>query len=241
MFHHARTPQAGRSLLSFLGLIADSEDHQISGAPEFGLALRTQLLVGGDTYAIQKQPEYEAAFGRHEEEEGDGEVKVALRQGAKQAASAASAEAVPPLDNARRVLPSSSSRGRGSMDGAAPGIITHGSVRPSPRAPAVRPSSGFSQQEGGGAGEVASQQEADGEQARGNSAAGGRRGEVAGGGQEMEQRQEQQVLTGAQRFRKARANQVMPLPQEYLQQAQGGSGRRRKGSGGGSSSSSDEG
>jgi len=75
--HPPPTPHQGvRSVLSFAGLIADSEDLQITGAPEFGLALRTQLLVGGGTYAIQEQPEYAAAFGGREEDAGDGEVKV---------------------------------------------------------------------------------------------------------------------------------------------------------------------
>ena len=50
--------------MSLLGAIADSEDAAISGAPEFAIALRTQLLVGAASYAIQEQPEYEAAFGR---------------------------------------------------------------------------------------------------------------------------------------------------------------------------------
>ena len=39
--------QGGRSLLSLVGVIADSDDQQISGAPEFAIALRTQLLVSG--------------------------------------------------------------------------------------------------------------------------------------------------------------------------------------------------
>jgi hypothetical protein len=38
-------PQGGRSLLSLVGLIADSDGLNLSGAPEFAIALRTQLLV----------------------------------------------------------------------------------------------------------------------------------------------------------------------------------------------------
>jgi hypothetical protein len=49
--------QAGRSLLSLVGVIADAEELAISGAPEFAIALRTQLLVGAASYAIQVRPE----------------------------------------------------------------------------------------------------------------------------------------------------------------------------------------
>ena len=101
--------RALRRLLSLLGVTADAGDDRgggPSGAPEFGVALRTQLLVGGDTYAIQAQPEYAAAFGRPDDaadgvgsksggggggKSGDGDevvAEVALRETGKAPAAA---------------------------------------------------------------------------------------------------------------------------------------------------------
>ncbi|MFM7274780.1 MAG: DUF481 domain-containing protein, partial [Gammaproteobacteria bacterium] len=56
---------AGRWALSQLGLVSEpGEAASLSstGAPEFGVALRSQLLVGEGSYAIQEQPNYAAAF-----------------------------------------------------------------------------------------------------------------------------------------------------------------------------------
>jgi hypothetical protein len=59
-----------------LGVIADNEDTVHTGAPEFPVAVRTQLLVGEASYAIQDQPAYAAAFTKMEHMEEDVCVKV---------------------------------------------------------------------------------------------------------------------------------------------------------------------
>lgn len=53
-----------RKVLSMAGAIEDKDETHLSGAPEFNLALRMQLLVGSTSYAIQQQSEYQAAFVR---------------------------------------------------------------------------------------------------------------------------------------------------------------------------------
>lgn len=68
--------QAGHWLLNMAGLVADAEDTQQTGAPEFPVAVRTQLLVGETSYAIQDQPAYAAAFTKMEHMEEDVCVKV---------------------------------------------------------------------------------------------------------------------------------------------------------------------
>jgi hypothetical protein len=68
--------QAGRWLLNMLGLIADDEESHQTGAPEFNVAVRTQLLVGETSYAIQDNPAYAAAFAKMENMEEDMVVKV---------------------------------------------------------------------------------------------------------------------------------------------------------------------
>jgi hypothetical protein len=70
------TLQAGRWLLNMAGLIADDEDTQHTGAPEFSVAVRTQLLVGEASYAIQDQPAYATAFTKMEHMEEDVCVQV---------------------------------------------------------------------------------------------------------------------------------------------------------------------
>lgn len=69
-------PKAGRWVLNMLGVIADNEDTVHTGAPEFPVAVRTQLLVGEASYAIQDQPAYAAAFTKMEHMEEDVCVKV---------------------------------------------------------------------------------------------------------------------------------------------------------------------
>ncbi|GBF89796.1 hypothetical protein Rsub_02966 [Raphidocelis subcapitata] len=180
--------QAGRAALSLLGLIADAQEQELSGAPEFAIALRTQLLVGGSTYAIQAQPEYEAAFGRPDAADGGGGGG-----GEGEAAAAAAAAA-------------------GAQGGPR---------RDSPRAPPVRePSGSEARGDGGGAG----------------SSGGGGGGSVGG-----------ERLSVAQRFRQARRNQVVPLPEEFRPAAASGRNRQvpgqrvrsgSKGSSGGGSSTS---
>lgn len=59
-----------------LGLVADNEDMQHTGAPEFPVAVRTQLLVGEASYAIQDQPAYATAFTKMEDADEDVCVKV---------------------------------------------------------------------------------------------------------------------------------------------------------------------
>jgi hypothetical protein len=61
-----------------LGLVADREDTQHTGAPEFTVAVRTQLLVGETSYAIQDQPAYATAFTKMEHMEEDVCVKVGV-------------------------------------------------------------------------------------------------------------------------------------------------------------------
>jgi hypothetical protein len=68
--------QAGRWLLNTLGLIEDSDEGELSGVPEFPVAVRTQLLVGEASYAIQEQPSYAAAFARTEDAVEDVLVQV---------------------------------------------------------------------------------------------------------------------------------------------------------------------
>lgn len=63
-----------------LGVIADNEDTVHTGAPEFPVAVRTQLLVGEVSYAIQDQPAYAAAFTKMEHMEEDVWVKVRMRK-----------------------------------------------------------------------------------------------------------------------------------------------------------------
>jgi len=71
--------QAGRWLLNMMGLVPDKEDTQHTGAPEFPVAVRTQLLVGETSYAIQDQPAYAAAFTRMENMEEDACVQACPR------------------------------------------------------------------------------------------------------------------------------------------------------------------
>lgn len=59
-----------------VGVIADKMDDEVTGVPEFPIAVRTQLLVGESSYAIQAQPEYAAAFTRMEDAVGDVLVQV---------------------------------------------------------------------------------------------------------------------------------------------------------------------
>lgn len=59
-----------------VGVIADKEEAEVSGVPEFPVAVRTQLLVGESSYAIQAQPTYAAAFSRMEDAVGDVLVQV---------------------------------------------------------------------------------------------------------------------------------------------------------------------
>lgn len=75
--------QAGRWLLNMAGVISDKEETQTTGAPEFPVAVRTQLLVGQISYAIQDQPAYAAAFTSMEgvpEADVQVQVRVALIQ-----------------------------------------------------------------------------------------------------------------------------------------------------------------
>lgn len=74
--------QSGRWLLNMAGAIEDNEEAELSGVPEFPVAVRTQLLVGEASYAIQEQPSYAAAFARTEDAVEDvlvqvGQVEVA--------------------------------------------------------------------------------------------------------------------------------------------------------------------
>jgi hypothetical protein len=68
--------QAGRWLLNTVGLIEDNDEGELSGVPEFPVAVRTQLLVGEASYAIQEQPSYAAAFARTEDAVEDVLVQV---------------------------------------------------------------------------------------------------------------------------------------------------------------------
>jgi hypothetical protein len=63
-------------IASFLGVFPESDKLKLSGAPEFTVAMRTQLLVGQSTYAIQQSPEYAHAFASMEDE-GDEEGEQA--------------------------------------------------------------------------------------------------------------------------------------------------------------------
>lgn len=85
------TSQGGRHVLNLLGLVADKEDTHATGAPQFPVAVRTQLLVGQTSYAITQQAAYAAAFSRAGSDEGVAaaaggdaavEVQVALRAAA---------------------------------------------------------------------------------------------------------------------------------------------------------------
>lgn len=53
-----------RNLASFLGIIKDSgiEDKPVSGYPSFPIAVRSRLLVGPSSYAIQTNPNYMQAL-----------------------------------------------------------------------------------------------------------------------------------------------------------------------------------
>jgi hypothetical protein len=57
-------------------LIEDEDEGELSGVPEFPVAVRTQLLVGEASYAIQEQPSYAAAFARTEDAVEDVLVQV---------------------------------------------------------------------------------------------------------------------------------------------------------------------
>lgn len=85
--------QAGRTLLSLLGVIADAEDATLSGAPDFPVAVRTRLLVGEATYAIREQPSYAAAFRRDADAGDDVLVRVVLRQRGESLAATVAAAA----------------------------------------------------------------------------------------------------------------------------------------------------
>lgn len=64
------------------GVTVDKEQEpEVSGAPEFPVAVRTQLLVGESSYAIQAQPMYASAFTRVEDAVGDVLVQVGLACG----------------------------------------------------------------------------------------------------------------------------------------------------------------
>lgn len=273
-----RTPpraraQAARGLLSLLGLIANAERAVASGAPEFAIALRTQLLVGGDTYAIQAQPEYEAAFGRPEAAGGDGEVQVGARARGRtrpvceEGAAAhiwckpvqaptllrtlhARAQAVVKVVQRSKTM-AAAARGTAAasarQEPAGPPDVLHSSASGSargggggPRAPAAHEGGGSdSGGEGGGdgagagVGGAASEADAAGEQRQEGTSRGGSPPPPPAA-----------PLTGPQRFRRARANQVVPLPPAYHPTATtggGGEARRRSGrqSRGSSSSGSD--
>jgi hypothetical protein len=64
-----------------LGLVADNEDTQHTGAPEFPVAVRTQLLVGEASYALQDQPAYATAFTKMGDADEDVCVKVGCSRG----------------------------------------------------------------------------------------------------------------------------------------------------------------
>lgn len=59
-----------------LGVLAAEEEVGLTGAPEYTVALRTQLLVGAPTYAIAGQEEYQEAFRAD-----DGDVMVQVGGG----------------------------------------------------------------------------------------------------------------------------------------------------------------
>lgn len=59
-----------------IGVIEDKEEAEVNGLPEFPVAVRTQLLVGETTYAIQSQPAYAAAFTKTEDAVEDVLVQV---------------------------------------------------------------------------------------------------------------------------------------------------------------------
>eukprot|EP00775_Hariotina_reticulata_P002590 gene2590-2892_t len=73
---------AGRWVLSCLGRISDQECTEESGLPDFPLAVRTQLLVGETSYAIQAQPSYAAAFSKTQDV-GEVMVQVVMKKGGK--------------------------------------------------------------------------------------------------------------------------------------------------------------
>lgn len=62
--------QAGRFLMSLAGVIEDQEDLGLTGAPEFIVAVRTQLMLGESSYAIQLQPAYAHAFAKLDDDDG---------------------------------------------------------------------------------------------------------------------------------------------------------------------------
>jgi hypothetical protein len=66
-------------VLSLAGVIEDKEEQQLTGVPEYHVALRTQLLHGATSYAIQEQAEYSEAFRR---DAGEEEVLVQVGAGA---------------------------------------------------------------------------------------------------------------------------------------------------------------
>ena len=70
--------QAAKYLLSLAGFIEDKEEQQLTGVPEYYVALRTQLLHGATSYAIQEQAEYAEAIRR---DAGEGEVLVQVGTG----------------------------------------------------------------------------------------------------------------------------------------------------------------
>ncbi|KAI8470399.1 MAG: hypothetical protein J3K34DRAFT_510286 [Monoraphidium minutum] len=205
--------KGGRSLLSLAGVIADSDDQQITGAPEFAIALRTQLLVGGTTYAIQAQPEYEAAFGRPDagdggggDGDGDAHVQVSSGSGARKggAAAAAGGPRGSPRAPARRQSSGAERRGGGGGGGAAPrsevqqwmdgeGPASPGGGGP----PAQRPASTRRPESGPRRGGAAEPQPAESQQ-------------------QPQAQQQEQRLPGPARYRRARENQVVPIADEFL-------------------------
>ncbi|WIA18083.1 hypothetical protein OEZ85_009564 [Tetradesmus obliquus] len=78
--------KSGRWLLNMAGAIEDNEEAELSGVPEFPVAVHTQLLVGEASYAIQEQPSYAAAFARTEDAVEDVLVQVVMKRGAEKLA-----------------------------------------------------------------------------------------------------------------------------------------------------------
>jgi hypothetical protein len=110
--------QAGRALLNMAGLIADAEDTQQTGAPEFSVAVRTQLLVGQASYSILEQPAYSAAFTRMEgSTEHEVQVQVRVEQCGPARVQALLAPPPPLLPADRQVVLRGASRKRAAVGG----------------------------------------------------------------------------------------------------------------------------
>ncbi|KAF8062000.1 Pigl [Scenedesmus sp. PABB004] len=227
--------RAGRALLSAVGVIADSEGGEASGVPEFGVAVRTQLLVGESSYAIQDQPSYAAAFARDDGVVGDVLVQVVMRTGAeKLTGSRAKPPATPPPQQA------ASPRAPSELAAGGPACPPSGSLAASAAAALARDAG--PQQAAREAGEprqrrsrasasTASEGWAPGAGERADEPGGSvAAGDVPPGPepppaweqpQPQPQPQPQRAGLSAQ-YRAARANQVLPLPPEYLAAARAG-------------------